>query len=269
MSLVKRRISEIAKLNNNSFKNKKSYKVLQYLDTSSVTKGHFEDFIIINTDTDKIPSRAQRAVKKGTIVISTVRPKQEHYGFFDNPDDNVIVSSGFVTVDADESIIDSRYLYYLLTMPSTIDYLISIAATAVSSYPSFTPDDLGDYEIEFETDITKQRKLVSVLGNIDKKINLNNTICFNLNEMVKQIYDYWFVQFDFPDKNGKPFKSSGGKMIWSKELKKNIPENWKVVPLSDLILISKNGDWGDSSKKNDNDIEVKCFRGGRFFIYYY
>ena len=79
-----------------------------------------------------------------------------------------------------------------------------------------------------------QDQIVSILLALDSKIELNNEINKQLEDMAKTIYDYWFVQFDFPDKNGKPYKSSGGKMIWSEELKREIPEGWEVKTLKQI-----------------------------------
>ena len=75
---------------------------------------------------------------------------------------------------------------------------------------------------------------------IEKKIALNRSINHNLEAMAKQLYDYWFVQFDFPDENGMPYKSSGGKMVWNEKLKREIPEGWDDVILNDFLII-KNG----------------------------
>lgn len=80
-----------------------------------------------------------------------------------------------------------------------------------------------------------QDMIVALLGAIDKKIISNNDINDNLEQQAKLLYDYWFSQFDFPDKNGKPYCSAGGKMVWNEQLKRNIPENWKVVPLSTVL----------------------------------
>lgn len=79
-----------------------------------------------------------------------------------------------------------------------------------------------------------QDKIVEVLSSIDKKILLNNQINQELEAMAKTLYDYWFVQFDFPDQNGKPYKSSGGKMVYHPELKREIPEGWGVEKLGDV-----------------------------------
>ena len=79
-----------------------------------------------------------------------------------------------------------------------------------------------------------QDKISLILSSLDSKIELNNLINVELETMAKTIYDYWFVQFDFPDKKGKPYKSSGGKMIWNEELKREVPEGWEVKSLGDV-----------------------------------
>jgi type I restriction enzyme S subunit len=83
-----------------------------------------------------------------------------------------------------------------------------------------------------------QERIASVFYNIDSKIELNNYINSELEAMAKTIYDYWFVQFDFPDKNGKPYKTSGGKMVWNEELKREVPECWEVKELSQIANIT-------------------------------
>jgi type I restriction enzyme S subunit len=88
-------------------------------------------------------------------------------------------------------------------------------------------------------EIDYQQKIASVLSSLDSKIELNNLINAELEAMAKTIYDYWFVQFDFPDKNGKPYKSSGGKMVWNEELKREVPEGWEVKGLRTLIEIHR------------------------------
>ena len=80
-----------------------------------------------------------------------------------------------------------------------------------------------------------QRKIASVLYNIDRKIELNRAINQNLEKMAKQLYDYWFVQFDFPNEEGKPYKSSGGEMVWKEKLKREIPKGWDNCKLKDFI----------------------------------
>lgn len=87
--------------------------------------------------------------------------------------------------------------------------------------------------------IQEQDKIVSILKSLDDKIDNNNQINQELEVMTKTLYDYWFVQFDFPDQNGKPYKSSGGKMVYNPELKREIPEGWGVEKLSSLLEIGR------------------------------
>ncbi len=143
-----RKISEIAVINAEQKKYKGIYDTIQYLDTANVKKGIFICFQELKVGNDNIPSRAQRAVKDGTTIISSVRPNLKHFGYFENPDDNVVVSSGFVTVDPISSVVDSKFLYYVLTSPETTSYLTRIASTAVSTYPSFNPEDIENFYVD-------------------------------------------------------------------------------------------------------------------------
>ena len=86
-------------------------------------------------------------------------------------------------------------------------------------------------------ELSIQQKIAAVLSALDAKIELNNQINAELEKMAKTIYDYWFVQFDFPDANGKPYKSSGGKMVWNEELKREIPEGWEVKEVKDFLNV--------------------------------
>ena len=79
--------------------------------------------------------------------------------------------------------------------------------------------------------------------------------------MAKTLYDYWFIQFDFPDANGKPYKTGGGKMVWCEELKRDVPEGWEVQKMSEWIDIDKSGDWGKEEAEGNFTKKVVCFRG--------
>lgn len=238
---MKVKVRDIASLNASNLIFRGIFDEIKYIDTSSVEEGYFLEPQILRVNEDIIPSRAQRAVKDGTIIISTVRPNLRHYGFLKTPDNNTIVSTGFVTIDADKRKVDPEYLYYALTSEQTTNYLTKIASTAVSSYPSFNPDDLGNYVIEIPDNVKDQKRIVKILSEIEKKIMNNNAIISDLESMAKLLYDYWFVQFDFPDENGKPYKSSGGKMVWNDQLKREIPEGWEANNISRIARILSGG----------------------------
>ena len=103
------------------------------------------------------------------------------------------------------------------------------------------------------------KEIISVLENIDSKIDNNNAIAAELEGMAKDLYDYWFVQFDFPDENGKPYKSSGGKMVWNEELKREIPEGWEVSQLKDICFL-RNGINYDKNEVGDADFKIANVR---------
>lgn len=132
-------------------------------------------------------------------------------------------------------IIDIDYLYYFFKsdfFQKTIKYN-NIGAVQ----KALTIDFLKTVKITLPS-LDNQRKLISVLKSIDKKLKINNQINQELEAMAKTLYDYWFVQFDFPDQNGKPYKSSGGKMVYNPELKREIPEGWGVEKLGDIANIT-------------------------------
>lgn len=229
------KIGEIAEINANSLTQKDMFQEIMYLDTGNITRNEIDNIQILNITMDKIPSRAKRKVKDKTIIYSTVRPNQEHYGFLENPSDNFIVSTGFSTIDVYDDNTDEKFIYYLLTQKHVTDYLHTIGENSVSSYPSINPDDIAN--LKFTVPYLKtQQSIAAVLSALDKKIALNKQINARLEQMAKTLYDYWFVQFDFPDANGKPYKSSGGEMVFDETLKRKIPKGWKVKSLKDVLV---------------------------------
>ena len=126
--------------------------------------------------------------------------------------------------------IDPLYVYYLLsTMKS---YFQKIAGSTTT--PILPKSIFEEIEIHLP-DMKKQKDVVSILYALDRKIELNKQINDNLEAMAKQLYDYWFVQFDFPNEEGKPYKSSGGTMVWNEKLKREIPQGWSVSNVKSLI----------------------------------
>ena len=101
-------------------------------------------------------------------------------------------------------------------------------------------EDMFSFLYLYLPDYEEQVRIGDLLYKIEMKIRTNNKINDNLEQQAKLIYDYWFTQFDFPDENGKPYCSSGGKMVWNEQLKRNIPENWNVVPLLKLVSWESN-----------------------------
>ena len=250
MELKKYKLADIADFNKSSISKSETFKEIIYLDTSSITENVVSGTVIMNTK--EAPSRAQRKVTNNTIIYSTVRPRLKHYGILSRPQNNFIVSTGFTTIDIKDLYkdkIDPRYLYLLLTQPTITDYIGNIADTAVSAYPSINPSDLSSLCFMFP-DHAIQKTIADIWNNYDRKIELNRAINQNLEAMAKQLYDYWFVQFDFPNEEGKPYKSSGGAMVWNEELKREIPQGWSNMSIGDYAPCKsgyafKSKDFGD------------------------
>ncbi|MGL5980418.1 MAG: restriction endonuclease subunit S, partial [Phocaeicola sp.] len=137
----------------------------------------------------------------------------------DNQDEDKICSTEFLPLVVDERIADFNFIYYLLCSEMITSYLSGQNSNTSSSHKRIDPNNFLDIEVNLPS-IAAQRKIGSILANLDSKIATNIAINQNLEAMAKQLYDYWFVQFDFPDENGKPYKSSGGKMVWSEKLKR-------------------------------------------------
>ena len=127
--------------------------------------------------------------------------------------------------------------YYLYRLLSLLDLSRLDSGTGV---PSMTFDSYYNIKVWLPK-IEEQRCIASVLQKLDAKIELNRQINDNLEAMAKQLYDYWFVQFDFPNEEGKPYKSSGGAMVWNGKLKREIPQGWSDCVLGDYIGRITNG----------------------------
>lgn len=125
----------------------------------------------------------------------------------------------------------STFLKY--SIDTLYDHLVGLSSG--SARDNLSQAELKKLKLIMPPTKDEQNKLVSILALIDRKIELNRAINQNLEAMAKQLYDYWFVQFDFPDENGQPYKSSGGKMVWNEKLKREIPKGWNVAKLTDEI----------------------------------
>ena len=138
-----------------------------------------------------------------------------------------------------------KYLYYYL-MNLHLDKIFGSGSSVV---PSLDRKDVHALVVPFNCDREQQDKIANVLSLLDKKININRSINQNLEALAKQIYDYWFVQFDFPNEEGKPYKSSGGVMVYSNKVRRNIPSNWEIKELGNTceILLGGTPDTGNES----------------------
>lgn len=155
-----------------------------------------------------------------------------------------------------EKYVDKEYLYYLLSFMTSKWMKAAHGSTMVH----ITKEIMENNIVTIPADINEQRLVAAQLKIIDAKIDNNNAICADLEGMAKLLYDYWFVQFDFPDESGKPYKSSGGKMVWNEALKREIPEGWEVVSLETQFSITM-GTSPEGKSINENEEGVPFYQG--------
>lgn len=236
--MKKIKLGDVCKINAETYSDSNSCDFVNYLDTSNITANHIENIQHIDITQEKLPSRARRKVKFNSIIYSTVRPNQRHYGIIKSQPENFLVSTGFAVIDVDPKKIDANFLYYQLSRDEIVNNLQSIAEQSTTAYPSIKPSDLSNLKF-YVPSLDTQCKIGNFLYALDAKIALNKKINATLEAMAKTLYDYWFVQFDFPDENGKPYKTSGGKMIYNAELGRDIPVGWEIETLEGKISITR------------------------------
>jgi len=144
---------------------------------------------------------------------------------------DLCIGRGLASIRSKEG--NNKFVYYALKY--NIKNLLRQGAA--TTFDSVNKDIINDFELVVPEDKSHRNRAAKILSALDEKIEINNRINAELEAIAKTLYDYWFVQFDFPDKNGKPYKSSGGKMVWNSELKRDLPEGWNV---EDLGTIEKN-----------------------------
>ncbi|MGL4518906.1 MAG: restriction endonuclease subunit S [Phocaeicola sp.] len=230
------RLGDVCRTNLNTLSSSDKWSYVKYLDTGNITNNHIDSIQTLIIGNEKIPSRAKRRIEPFDVIFSTVRPNQRHFGIIKKPVDNMIVSTGFTTITADREKILPEYIYYFLSQNEIIEGLQAIAEQAVSTYPSLKPIDLENLDIDLPP-LAEQERIAAILGSLDDKIELNNRINKNLEEQAQALFKRWFVDFEFPDQNGQPYKSSGGAMKES-ELGE-IPEDWIVGAFGDIITPKK------------------------------
>ena len=173
-------------------------------------------------------------VKQDDIIYSTVRPNQLHYGYITNPQDNLVVSTGFVTISCNKDLLCPKYFYYYLTQSQITEYLHSVAEASTSAYPSLKPSDIEALDIELPP-IDEQRRIASILSSLDDKIDLLHRENATLEQMAETLFRQWFVE--------------------------EAKEEWKEGKLGDYVDETIGGEWGKENPEGDFIKSVQCIRG--------
>lgn len=146
-----------------------------------------------------------------------------------------IISSSLLRITVNPEIVDYDYFYYLFKALIKWQLIRQGNNSVLKHLPGLGV--IRNLPISLPS-LEEQKKIGNTLKNIDDKIKNNNSIISELESMAKTLYDYWFLQFEFPNEEGKPYKSSGGKMVWNEELKRDIPEGWLVGNLYDIATFT-------------------------------
>ena len=184
---------------------------------------------------NKLKGQFKKTIQKGDILFSEIRPANRRFAKVSISDcQDFVVSTKLMVLRKFNDKVDANYFFYCLTNQPFLDTLQRRAENRIGSFPQITFDILAGYTFPIPP-LDEQKRIAKVIFNIDRKIELNKAINDNLEAMAKQLYDYWFVQFDFPNEEGKPYKSSGGAMVWNEKLKREIPQGWSTLPISAIL----------------------------------
>ncbi|WP_296005641.1 restriction endonuclease subunit S [uncultured Alistipes sp.] len=197
---------------NNCFKENKSKDNLYYI-------GDFKPQFLME-EGDIITPLTEQTI--GLLGSTAIIPESGKY----------IQSQDVAKIVCKENLLDKDFAFYLISSP-IVKQQLSVAAQQTKIRHT-SPDKIKDCTV-WIPELVKQKRIGKLLRTLDRKIELNRQINQNLEAMAKQLYDYWFVQFDFPNEEGKPYRSSGGEMVWNEKLKREIPKDWEVTNIGNIL----------------------------------
>lgn len=226
-------------------KSTKAYKV--YLQENILKENNFVgEYYISEEYYNKKMSRY--AVKEGDFIVTCDGTLGEIFQL-KNISEKGIISSSLLRITLNNEIVDNDYFYYLFKAIIKRQLITQGNNSVLKHLPGL--EVIRNHSIKLHN-LTEQKKIGNILKKIDDKIKNNNKINSELKNMAKTIYDYWFLQFEFPNDKGNPYKSSGGKMVWNEELKKEIPEKFNRMVLKNIDGITIITGKTPSTKEEDN-----------------
>ena len=196
------RLESVVRTNTTSYSPKEGWKYVNYLDTGNITENVIDAIHHIDLANEKLPSRAKRKVQMNSILYSTVRPNQKHFGIIKSMPKNFLVSTGFAVIDVIPEKADADYLYFWLTQNTVVEQLHAIAEQSVSAYPSIKASDIENLEIALPP-LTVQKSIASILKSISDKMSHNSSINENLEHQSLALFSNYYEQsnteIDFTD----------------------------------------------------------------------
>lgn len=246
MELKKYKLADIAKIeisgvDKKTIEGETPVRLCNFVDVYynwAITKEKAKSFMVASakqTEIDKC------SIGKGMVAITKDSETRDDIGvatYIADDFEYVLLGYHCALITPNPAIVDGKYLNAFMHTRYIQKYFENNASGSGQRY-TLSNDTIGNIPVLIPS-IEEQRTIGKVLADIDCKIELNKLINDNLEAMAKQLYDYWFVQFDFPNEEGKPYKSSGGAMVWNEKLKREIPKGWSGVSLKDLAVTSRN-----------------------------
>ena len=197
----------------------------------AITTAQHDSFMLATARPNEI---SKFKLKKGQVALTKDSETRDDIGiptYIADDFDDAILGYHCALVTPNKDILDGRYLNALLHTDYAKKYFACNASGSGQRY-ALSVEALNSFPVPI-IPLHEQKQIGEIFSALDKKIELNKRINQNLEAMAKQLYDYWFVQFDFPNEDGKPYKSSGGAMVWNEELKREIPQGWSNMSIGD------------------------------------
>lgn len=229
---------ELSNVDKKSKEGERSVRLCNFTDVYynwAVTRNMEQSFMLATASESQIK---KLAIRKGQVAITKDSETRHDIGiptYIADDFDNTVLGYHCALITPDQSKVDVRFLNAFLNSKMAKEYFANNASGSGMRYS--LPVDAIKNILLYLPELEEQKRIGHLLSLIDRKIALNREINRNLEAIARQLYDYWFVQFDFPDENGRSYKSSGGKMVWNEKLKREIPDGWEVVNLFDGVEV--------------------------------
>lgn len=270
MELKKYKLADIAKIeisgvDKKTIEGETPVRLCNFVDVYynwAITKEKAKSFMVASakqTEIDKC------SIGKGMVAITKDSETRDDIGvatYIADDFDNVVLGYHCALIIPNSAVVDGKYLNAFMHTRYIQKYFENNASGSGQRY-TLSNDTIGNIPVLLPS-IDEQHTIGKVLADIDRKIELNKRINDNLEAMAKQLYDYWFVQFDFQNEEGKPYKSNGGAMVWNEKLKREIPQGWSNGVLSDVANITM-GQSPDGSSYNEEGEGIIFYQGSTDF----
>ncbi|WP_418787776.1 restriction endonuclease subunit S [Leyella stercorea] len=240
MELKKYKLADIAKIeisgvDKKTIEGETPVRLCNFVDVYynwAITKDKAKRFMIASAKQSEID---RFSIGKGMVAITKDSETKYDIGvatYIADNFDNVVLGYHCALITPNPTIVDGKYLNAFMHTQYIQKYFENNASGSGQRY-TLSNDTISNIQVLLPP-MEVQRTIGKLLADLDRKIELNRQINDNLEAMAKQLYDYWFVQFDFPNEEGKPYKSSGGAMVWNEKLKREIPQGWHCGTLLDI-----------------------------------